>query len=638
MSGRRQKGSETLPFDFGVFMPEPQPSLREDGLLSSVVAAPLKKEATSGDLEEDVCTPSLSPRLVPIGPARETASRPSDALAPEGSSREASATALPASTPKVSRRSSSSPPSQIPPVPASLHRQTKSPSSPPAPDAEAKITSSSSRPPPPNPQSRVDSSAAPASPTVLTVAQLGRVLTRSLERTFSDALWVEGEVTGARLAPSGHVYFALKDEEEDAVIDVVVYRAQVTPRARGLVKDGVRIRLRGKPTFWSPRGKMQFIGDRIEPTGKGALLEALEKLKAKLAAEGLFATEKKRELPHDPRIVGVVTSAAGAVIHDICKVAFRRGGAHILLAPAQVQGAGAAESVRRALAALQRVSEVDVIILGRGGGSQDDLLAFHDEQLVRDVAACRVPIVSAVGHETDITLVDFAADARASTPSQAAELVVPDAYARKRLLEERSHRLRRAMHARITNDRARTSRLASSFRDPRLLIASAQQRVDDCMARITRVLTKRFARDRKAETKLSARLAAAHPRARIARDEATRLALSGRLGELLRARLDAARVARERHQVRLSDQMRTRMNKRHTEVAQLAGRLDAMSPLKVLSRGYAIATHAKDGRAVRDISEVALGDRVELRVCHGEFEAEVVRIATHPLEPPKNDS
>ncbi|MBX3225609.1 MAG: exodeoxyribonuclease VII large subunit [Labilithrix sp.] len=471
------------------------------------------------------------------------------------------------------------------------------------------------RPPPsPKPEKRV-----------LSVAELGRAVGRSLERAFSAELWVEGEVSGARPAASGHVYFSMKDEEEDAAIDVVLYRSQVTPRSRALIKDGARVRVRGKPTYWSPRGKLQFVGDRVEPTGKGALLEALEKLKAKLQAEGLFAPERKRPLPHDPRIIGVVTSAQGAVIHDICKVAFRRGGAHILLAPAQVQGAGAAESIRRALRMLQKVEGVDVIVVGRGGGSQDDLLAFHDEALVRDVAACRVPIVSAVGHEVDVTLVDFAADARAATPSQAAEMIVPDSAARRRLLDERAGRLRRAMQARIAEDRVVAGRLTQAFGDPRLLIASAQQRVDEHVMRMGRILAKRLAREQDARSRLGARLGAAHPRERMARDQARVSEAASRLVAAARAesrgrsdrlaalggRLEAIapRVARDR-----ADRL-----------AALAGRLDAMSPLKVLARGYAIVTRAADGRAVRDAGEVEPGDALRVRVANGAFEAEVTR-------------
>jgi len=456
---------------------------------------------------------------------------------------------------------------------------------------------------------------------VLSVAQLGRILGRALERGFPESVLVEGEVSGARAAPSGHLYFSLKDEEEEAVVDVVVYRASVTPRARGLVRDGARVRVRGRPTFWAPRGRIQMVGDRVEPTGKGALLEALEKLKEKLAGEGLFARERKRGLPAEPRVVGVVTSAGGAVIHDICKVAFRRGGAHILLAPAQVQGLGAAESVRRALAALQRIASVDVIIVGRGGGSQDDLLAFHDEQLVRDVAACRVPVVSAVGHETDVTLVDFAADARAATPSQAAEMVVPDEVGRRRLLEERDHRLRRAIRARIADDRATAVGLSGAFRDPRILIANGQQRLDEVVVRLTRILGRTVGDGREDAARLGARLAAAHPRERIAKDRA-------RVAEL-RARLDgaerAARASRAAELERLAAGLlgqRARVDRERARLGAAAGRLHAMSPLAVLSRGYAIATRA-DGRAIRAAGEVAPGDLVHVRVGAGSIEASV---------------
>ncbi|MDF2692522.1 MAG: Exodeoxyribonuclease large subunit, partial [Labilithrix sp.] len=480
--------------------------------------------------------------------------------------------------------------------------------------------------PPPLPERPAAAPAAKPEPRVLTVGQLGRVVGRSLERTFTTELWVEGEVSGARPASSGHVYFCMKDENEEAAIDVVLYRSQVTPRGRALIKDGARVRVRGKPTYWSPRGKLQFVGDRVEPTGKGALLEALEKLKEKLQAEGLFAPEKKRPLPHDPRIIGVVTSAQGAVIHDVCKVAFRRGGARILLAPAQVQGAGAADSIRRALRMLQKVDAVDVIVVGRGGGSQEDLLAFNDEQLVRDVAACRVPVVSAVGHEVDVTLVDFAADARAATPSQAAEMIVPDATARRRLLEERTGRLRRAMQARIAEDRVVAGRLAQAFGDPRLLIASAQQRIDEHMLRLGRVLTARLAREKEGAAHLGSRLAAAHPRERIARDRARASELAVRLASVTRAefrdRGDRAAVL-DRRLAALAPLL---VRDRADQVSSLAGRLDAMSPLKVLSRGYAIVTRTVDGHAVRAASEVSPGEALSVRVGDGAFEAEVTRV------------
>jgi exodeoxyribonuclease VII large subunit len=491
-------------------------------------------------------------------------------------------------------------------------------------------------------------------PRIFTVAQLGRALGRTLERIFVEAIFVEGEVSGVRAASSGHVYFSLKDETEEASIDVVLYRSALTPRARTLIADGARLRVRGKPVFWPPRGRLQFQGDRVEPTGKGALLEALERLKAKLAAEGLFAEERKRPLPHEPRVVGVVTSRSGAVIHDIQTVAFRRGGARILLAPAQVQGAGAVDAVRRALRMLQRVEAVDVIIVARGGGSQDDLLAFNDEDLVRDVAACRVPVVSAVGHEVDVTLVDFAADARAATPSQAAEMVVPDAGARTRLLEEHAQGLRRAMQSRLAHDRVGYERLARAFRDPRLLIANAQQLVDDRASRLQHAMIRRIAVERDALARVGPRLAAAHPRERIAREGGELRELRARLGRAIRERLGRDDADARAASVRLSSVMRERATRdgarlaaacaqllqnativttpRAQTLAGLAARLDAMSPLAVLGRGYAIAS--KDGRAIRDARAVSPGDRVHVRVAEGAFDAEVVNGAPRSKKRP----
>ncbi|HEY4120346.1 MAG TPA: exodeoxyribonuclease VII large subunit, partial [Byssovorax sp.] len=214
---------------------------------------------------------------------------------------------------------------------------------------------------------------------------------------------VSGEVGAARDASSGHLYFTLKDEDEDASIDCVVYRTALSLRARELLVDGARVVVGGRATVYASRGRLQFAVDAARPLGRGALLEALERLRDKLAAEGLFAREKKRALPAHPRVVGVVTSGDGAAIHDIVKVAFRRAAVRIVLARAPVQGPNAALRIGRALSALARHPEVEVIVLARGGGSSDDLAVFHDEALVRLVASCRVPTVSAIGHETDTT-------------------------------------------------------------------------------------------------------------------------------------------------------------------------------------------------------------------------------------------
>lgn len=439
---------------------------------------------------------------------------------------------------------------------------------------------------------------------MLSVGELGRLMEGALQAASPAPLWVEGEVVGVRSAPSGHLYFTMKDEREEASVDVVVYRTNVTVRARRLLVDGARARVRGRPTFWAPRGRLQFVVDRAEPAGKGALLEALEKLKEKLAAEGLFAEAKKRPLPPEPRVVGVVTSANGAVIHDICKVAFRRGGARILLSPAIVQGPKAPSSIRYALHLLQRVAKVDVIIVGRGGGSSEDLSAFNDEAVVRAVAACRVPVVSAVGHEVDVTLTDFAADARAATPSQAAEMVVPDSRSQRAALEQLTTRLHRAVAGRVTEGRVVLGRLERKLGDPRLAIATSKRALDERRAGLQkamrRILEARVVTLRRVEP----RLAAQHPGRVIARER----------GEL--ARCDA----------RLGRAVRALLARQQEGVATLAGRLDAMSPLKVLGRGYAIAS-LESGRVVRAAEDVAVGDRITLRVAQGRFDARVVEVA-----------
>jgi exodeoxyribonuclease VII large subunit len=450
----------------------------------------------------------------------------------------------------------------------------------------------------------------PEEPRPLTVAELDRAIKGSLDEAFATAVWVEGEVADARAAPSGHLYFALKDEKEEASIDVVLYRSSVTPRMRTLCVDGARVRLRGRPTFWAPRGRLQLVADRMQAAGRGALLEALERLKAKLAAEGLFAPERKRTLPREPRVVGVVTSPTGAVIHDVCRVAFRRGGARILLAPAQVQGIGALESIARALVQLQRVREVDVVIVARGGGSADDLAVFNEEALVRAVASCRVPIVSAVGHDVDVTLVDFAADARAATPSQAAEMVVPDRASRAELLRRTRLHLARAMRTRLAEDRVAVVHAARRLGDPRLAIAAHQQMLDDRQARLAAWARTAVARRRDALGKAQHRLAFVHPKAVLQRERAEVTRLGDRLANLWRAAFE----------------------RRAAEVQRASARLDALSPLKVLARGYAIATR-DDGRAVRSAGDVRPGDALHVRVRDARVDATVSHV--EPLGKPK---
>ena len=446
-------------------------------------------------------------------------------------------------------------------------------------------------------------------PPPLTVAELDRAIKGALDGAFDVPVWVEGEVTDARPAPSGHLYFSLKDEREEASVDVVIYRSNVTPRMRSLCVNGARARLRGKPMFWAPRGRLQFVADRAQAAGRGALLEAVERLKIKLAAEGLFAPERKRNLPEEARIVGVVTSRTGAVIHDVCRVAFRRGGARILLAPAQVQGVGAAESICRAIVQLQGLENVDVIIVGRGGGSADDLSAFNEEIVVRAIASCPVPIVSAVGHDVDVTLVDFAADARAATPSQAAEMVVPDRRARRDLLARTALHLARAMRGHLDHGRVSLSRVAARVADPRLAIAAHQQTLDDRRARLASCARSLVSSRRDHLARARQRLAYQHPRAVLSRNMAELARLRGRLHSTYDASFE----------------------KRASGLQRTAARLDALSPLRVLARGYAVATRA-DGRAVRSAADASPGDTIHVRVSEALLDVSVTTIA--PLAKP----
>jgi exodeoxyribonuclease VII large subunit len=287
----------------------------------------------------------------------------------------------------------------------------------------------------------------------------------------------------------------------------------------------------------------------------------------------------------------------------VIKVAFRRGGARILLAPARVQGDGAAESILRALRAIQRVPEVDVVIVGRGGGSSDDLLAFNDEALVRAVAACRVPVVSAVGHEVDFTLVDFAADARASTPSQAAELLVPDRNARAMALKQTRARLVQAIRSRLADDRAALHRIERKLGDPRLAIASQQQRLDERIERLAAWSRLAIGTRRDRVARLDQALQARHPRLVIARERSA-----------LERASDAMRAA-----------MRAQLARRRASLEKAGAGLDALSPLKVLGRGYAIATRA-DGRAIRGAGDVARGERITVRVESAKIEADVMDV------------
>jgi exodeoxyribonuclease VII large subunit len=440
---------------------------------------------------------------------------------------------------------------------------------------------------------------------VITVAELARRLRRAVEQISGQ--WVEGEASSLKRAGSGHVYFALKDEREDACLDCVMYRFNAQ-RARRHLVEGSRLQVLGRPTVWAPRGRLQFVVEAVRPAGRGALLEALEQLKLRLLAEGLFAIEKKRKLPVEPRVVGVVTSPSGAAFHDICSVAFRRGGARIVLSPARVQGERAAETLVRAIDLIERYPGLDVLIVGRGGGSGEDLMAFNDERVVRRIAAARVPVVSAVGHEVDVSLTDLAAGA--ATPSQAAELVIADARARSDGLKRAAAHLGRAMHARLLMDTAALGRLRSRLGDPRFLIAERQLHVDEFLLRLERLESRIVVRRRGMLEQLHRRILARHPRTVFA----------------------GARAAISPLEARLTGAIRLRLGSGQKRLSERAARLEGLSPLAVLGRGYAIAT-LKSGRAVRSAGEVAPGEPLTLRVHRGRIGVSVTSVHTDSDEP-----
>ena len=433
---------------------------------------------------------------------------------------------------------------------------------------------------------------------VISVSELDRRLRRSVEDA-SSRVWVEGEVSSLKRAPSGHVYFSLKDEVEDAIIECVMYRFNAL-RARRHLNDGARLQLIGQATVWAPRGRLQFVVNEVRPAGRGALLEALEQLKERLAGEGLFAAARKRPLPSDPHVVGVVTSASGAAFHDIVSVAFRRGDLKIVLAPALVQGEGAPDSLVRALDLIERYPGLDVVVIGRGGGSGEDLLAFNDERVVRRVACFRVPVVSAVGHEIDFSLTDLAADVRAATPSQAAELVVPEGRVRA-LAWMRAHAaLQRATLARILRWRGQIERARARLSDPRFTIAERQQELDELATALRRRTAETVAERRATLESFSRRLYTRQPRAVLASARAD-------LGPL---------------DVRLQHAARRRLARSEARLADAATRLNGLSPLTILGRGYAIATRA-DGRAIRAVDEVGVGDELTLRLGRGRLRTRV---------------
>jgi exodeoxyribonuclease VII large subunit len=434
---------------------------------------------------------------------------------------------------------------------------------------------------------------------IYSVSRLNREVRMLLDRGF-PAIWLEAEISNFARPSSGHWYFSLKDT--GAQLRCAMFRqrnmlSNMSPR------DGQQVLVRGRISLYEPRGDYQLIVDHMEDAGQGALKREFDRLKAKLAAEGLFATERKRPVPPLPKRIGVITSPTGAAIRDILHVLQRRFPAiAVLIYPVPVQGAQAAPEIIAALQTAAARADCDVLILARGGGSLEDLWAFNDEALARQIAASPIPIVSAIGHEVDFTIADFVADVRAPTPSAAAEIVVPDAGEYLKSFQLSAQRLRQLMGRRLGElTRAlEFLRRRAGLVSPAARLAQQTQRLDDLEQRLVRALRQSLTSSKSQLLEHQGRLWRVSPAARLRESQAKYAALM--------ARLQAAGIAKlQRAQNRFAPLLRT---------------LNAVSPLATLERGYAIVK-LDGGQIVRSASQVKAGDLILARVAQGEIRAKV---------------
>jgi exodeoxyribonuclease VII large subunit len=433
---------------------------------------------------------------------------------------------------------------------------------------------------------------------IYSVSELNAAVRAVLEARFQE-IWVAGEISGLKLAASGHYYFTLK--ERDAQVKCVAFRSshrywKFKPR------DGLAVLARGRIDVYEARGEYQLLVEMLEPQGLGALQLAFEQLKKKLAAEGLFAAARKRPLPRFPRRIGIVTSPRGAVIADMIHVLSRLfPGLHIRLFPALVQGEGSVEEVCRGIEYFSRSEWAELVIVARGGGSLEDLWTFNEEAVARAIAACSVPVVSAVGHETDVTIADFVADLRAPTPSAAGEMVVPR---REELLE-------RIDAARARNAQSLRYRLAMLERRLR------QQGIERALGILHRRVGRSLQRTDELEYRMRERF-----RTGLDRRERLRRSLETRLRKFdMRPRLAGDRRRLDAVHAAAIETMRARVARRRSALEQCAAKLSQLSPLRILERGYAIVTN--ESGILKEASAAPRDSRIHLRLAKGELDAVV---------------
>lgn len=439
---------------------------------------------------------------------------------------------------------------------------------------------------------------------VWTVRDLVASVRTQLEREYTDA-WIEGEISNFRAQPSGHLYFTLKDDSSQ--IRAVMFKTQAR-LLRFRPEDGMQVVARGRVTVYEARGELQVLAEYLEPKGAGALQIAFEQLKAKLQAEGLFEASRKKPLPTLPRRIGIVTSPQAAALRDILHILHRRHRtANVLIFPAQVQGEAAATEVTAGIRYFNKMKAADVIIVARGGGSFEDLAAFNHEGLARAVAMSEIPVISAIGHETDFTIIDFVADLRAPTPSGAAELVIRSRQEIEMQSEALRERLERALRYRLLMSRQWLTQAAQHGAFARMMesLGRRQQKVDDFTYRLEKAEHRILEREHR-------RLEMA---AAAVRHYDVRRILSG-----IRRELGV-------HTSALNATFRTSLLRQTSRLDQATGRLGALSPLAILERGYALVFDS-NGDLIKDASKVGIGEDIRARVARGEIEATAKKI--HP--------
>jgi exodeoxyribonuclease VII large subunit len=432
-----------------------------------------------------------------------------------------------------------------------------------------------------------------------------------IEREYGD-VWIEGEISNYRPAPSGHVYFTLKDT--DAQLPIVLFRRQAM-LLRFRPEDGLHVLVRGRVSVYEQRGQMQLVAETMEPVGAGSLQLAFEQLKERLKSEGLFDAERKQPLPAFPRTVGIVTSPTGAVIRDFLNIVARRhSGLNVLLVPVSVQGDQAPAEIESAIQLLNSSSLVDLIVLARGGGSLEDLAAFNSERVARAIDASHLPIVSAIGHETDFTIADFVSDLRAPTPSAAAELITEAQHRIAEHIANQSNRLDRAIRFQLLNAAQRLGRLPISRAEARVFtfLHRRAQRLDDLSTRLESAITARLRSRSDQVGALTAAVLLHDPRQALARArerlQANRNHLHRGIEHLLHAQANA--------------------------LSSLTARLHSLSPLAVLDRGYAIVLTSA-GAIVRSTGKLNPGDPLVTRLADGSFTSRVE--STSPTKPARRN-